>query len=127
MLERARKARALANPDALVIAGQDPVEFCRRFREKIRHVHIKDVSESLAAAVRGDQTGIAVSQCAVGDGVNAENIKKCLEILRDQGFDGVLSIEHEDSLMSRMEGLSKAVALLKQTVLFEKVSAMTWA
>ena len=77
------------------IAGQDPVAFLERFIGRVKHVHIKDVSESLAAAVRGDQTGIAVSQCAIGEGVNAGNIKKCLEILRDNGYDGVLSMECE--------------------------------
>jgi len=53
------------------------------------------VSESLAKAVRGEATGIAVSQCAIGDGVNADNIRKCLTILRDSGFKGVLSMECE--------------------------------
>jgi inosose dehydratase len=77
------------------IAGRDPVEFLRRMRAKVEHVHVKDVSESLAAAARGEQTGIAVSQCAIGDGVNAANIRKCLEMLRDQGYDGVLSMECE--------------------------------
>ncbi|TWT85052.1 Inosose dehydratase [Planctomycetes bacterium CA13] len=77
------------------IAGQDPVDFCRRFLDRIRHVHIKDVSESLAAAARGDQTGIAVSQCAIGDGVNAENIQQVLAILSENRFDGVLSMECE--------------------------------
>ncbi len=77
------------------IAGRDPVAFAERFKDKIAHVHIKDVSESLAAAVRGDQTGIAVSQCAIGEGVNSGNIKQVLEILRDRPFDGVLSMECE--------------------------------
>jgi len=77
------------------IAGQDPIAFLKRFIDKVSHVHVKDVSESLAAAVRGDQTGIAVSQCALGDGVNADNIRRCLEILRDSGFTGVLSMECE--------------------------------
>jgi len=77
------------------IAGQDPVAFCRRFQDRVTHVHVKDVSESLAAAVRGEQTGIAVSQCAIGDGVNAGNIRRVLEILRDRGFTGVLSMECE--------------------------------
>ncbi|MGB2823858.1 MAG: sugar phosphate isomerase/epimerase [Phycisphaerae bacterium] len=77
------------------IAGQDPVAFCKRFLDRITHTHIKDVSKSLAAAVRGEQTGIAVSQCAIGDGVNADNIRKCLTMLRDRGFDGVLSMECE--------------------------------
>ncbi len=77
------------------IAGQDPVEFARRFVDKIAHVHVKDVSESLARAARGEETGIAVSHCALGDGVNADNIRKVLEILRDHGYTGVLSIECE--------------------------------
>jgi sugar phosphate isomerase/epimerase len=77
------------------IAGQEPVAFLRRFVDRVDHVHVKDVSESLAAAVRGEQTGIAVSQCAIGDGVNAGNIRQCLEILRDAGYDGVLSMECE--------------------------------
>jgi len=34
------------------IAGQDPAAFLDRFRDKVSHVHIKDVSEGLAAAVR---------------------------------------------------------------------------
>ncbi len=56
---------------------------------------MKDVSPSLAAATRGKQTGIAVSHCALGEGVNAENIKQCLGLLRDHGYQGVLSIECE--------------------------------
>jgi sugar phosphate isomerase/epimerase len=77
------------------IAGQDPVQFCERFKDKVSHVHIKDVSESLAAAVRGNQTGIAVSSCSIGDGVNADNIKKVLIILHNNGYKGILSMECE--------------------------------
>jgi inosose dehydratase len=77
------------------IAGNDPVEFCRRFIKRIYHVHIKDVSESLAAAARGKDTGIAVSQCAIGDGVNAGNIRKILGLLRDSGYRGALSMDCE--------------------------------
>jgi len=77
------------------IAGQDPAAFLKQFIDRVRHVHIKDVSESLAAAVRGEATGIAVSHCALGDGVNADNIRRCLELLRDNGYTGVLSMECE--------------------------------
>ncbi|MDY0032805.1 MAG: sugar phosphate isomerase/epimerase [FCB group bacterium] len=77
------------------VAGRDPVAFCRRFLDRVNHVHVKDVSESLAAAVRGEQTGIAVSQSAIGDGVNADNIRQCLVMLRERGFDGGLSMECE--------------------------------
>ncbi len=95
------------------IAGQDPVAFCERFKDRIAHVHIKDVSESLAAAVRGGQTGIAVSQCAIGDGVNADNIRRCIEILRDAGFNGVLSMECEGQGGPMIEG---SLAWLRATL-----------
>ena len=95
------------------IAGQDPVEFCRRFLGRIKHVHVKDVSESLAAAARGKETGIAVSQCAIGDGVNAENIRKVLGLLRDHGFGGVLSMECEGQGGPLIE---KSLAWLRRTL-----------
>ena len=95
------------------IAGQDPVEFCRRFLGRIKHVHVKDVSESLAATARGKETGIAVSQCAIGDGVNAENIKKVLGLLRDNGFGGVLSMECEGQGGPLIE---KSLAWLRRTL-----------
>lgn len=77
------------------IAGQDPVAFLERFKTRVSHVHIKDVSPSLAASARGELTGIAVSQCAIGDGANASNIRQCVEILAAAGYDGVLSLECE--------------------------------
>jgi inosose dehydratase len=77
------------------IAGQDPVAFLNRFKHKVSHVHVKDVSQSLAASLLGELTGIAVSNTAIGDGVNVENIKKCFDILADIGYEGVVSIECE--------------------------------
>ncbi|MBE0541187.1 MAG: sugar phosphate isomerase/epimerase [Verrucomicrobia bacterium] len=77
------------------IAGNDPVKFLKRFLKRVSHVHVKDVSQSLAAALRGKDTGIAVSACSLGDGVNADNIRKCLATLRNHGYGGVLSIECE--------------------------------
>ena len=75
------------------VAGQDPVKFLRRFRDKLSHCHIKDVSEGLARAARGEQTGIASSVVAIGEGVNANNIAGCIELLKQSKWDGVLSIE----------------------------------
>ncbi len=95
------------------IAGQDPVAFLKRFLAKVSHVHVKDVSESLAAAVRGNQTGIAVSQCAIGEGVNADNIKACLALLRDAGYTGVLSMECEGQGGPMIE---RSLAWLRRTL-----------
>jgi sugar phosphate isomerase/epimerase len=96
------------------IAGQDPAAFCDRFKDKINHVHIKDVSESLAADVRGEQTGIAVSHCSIGDGANAQNIQAVLRILRDHGYQGVLSMECEGQGGPMIE---KSLAWLRNTLL----------
>lgn len=77
------------------IAGQDPVRFLEKFKRRVNHVHIKDVSPSLAGSARGELTGIAVSHCAIGEGVNAENIRRCVDLLASSGYAGVLSLECE--------------------------------
>jgi phosphoribosylanthranilate isomerase len=43
--------------------------------------------------VRGEETGIACSVVPIGGGVNAENIKRCVQYLKETGWDGVMSIE----------------------------------
>jgi sugar phosphate isomerase/epimerase len=95
------------------IAGNDPVKFLKRFLKRVSHVHVKDVSESLAAALRGGATGIAVSQCSLGGGVNAGNIKQCLALLRDHGYAGALSIECEGQAGPMIE---QSLAWLRATL-----------
>jgi sugar phosphate isomerase/epimerase len=95
------------------ISGRDPVEFLQRFVKRVSHVHVKDVSGSLAAAVRGEETGIAVSHCALGEGVNAANIRQCLTILRDNGYQGVLSMECEGQAGPLIE---RSLAWLRRTL-----------
>lgn len=97
MLDFARSERFGLNFDTgnTFIAGNDPVAFCRRFLSRVKHVHVKDVSESLAAAARGKDTGIGISHSAIGDGVNADNIRAILAMLRDDGYRGTLSLECE--------------------------------
>ncbi|MHB1035415.1 MAG: sugar phosphate isomerase/epimerase family protein [Pirellulales bacterium] len=75
------------------ISGNDPLEYLKRFRKYLSHVHVKDVSAGLAAAVRGEETGIAVSEVPLGGGVNADNIRKCVAYLKETKWNGVLSIE----------------------------------
>ena len=47
--------------------------------------------------------------------------------LRMVGYDHVLSIEHEDSLMTVDEGLQKAITFLKGILLSEPKGEVTWA
>jgi sugar phosphate isomerase/epimerase len=75
------------------ISGLDPLEYLQALRPYLTHAHIKDVSAGLAAAVRGEETGIATSEVPVGGGVNAENIKRCIDFLKATRWDGCVSIE----------------------------------
>jgi inosose dehydratase len=77
------------------IAGQDPVQFLSRFLNRVGHVHLKDVAPRLSETARGKETGIGMSHCSIGEGVNARNIRGCLELLRDHGFKGAVSLECE--------------------------------
>lgn len=95
------------------IAGEDPVAFSKRFINRIKHVHIKDVSASLAAQCRGEETGIAVSHCSIGEGVNADNIVKIITQLRDAGYTGTLSMETEGGGGPLIE---KSLGWLRQTL-----------
>lgn len=95
------------------IAGQDPVAFLQKFKDKVSHVHIKDVSESLAASLRGELTGIAVSNTAIGDGVNVDNIKKCFDVFVEMEYDGVVSIECEGAGGPMIE---KSLAFVRELV-----------
>jgi sugar phosphate isomerase/epimerase len=47
-------------------------------------------------------------------------------MLRMKGYDGVISIEHEDSYMSIQEGFEKAVAYLKSVLIREAAGAAWW-
>ena len=75
------------------IAGGNPVDFLKRFLPKLSYVHIKDVSASLAAALRGEDTGIAMSESPIGQGVNAANIAECIRLLKEADWDGIISVE----------------------------------
>ena len=94
------------------IAGKDPLEYLKTFRKYLSHAHIKDVSQELADAVRGEETGIACSMVPVGGGVNAENIRKCIDYLKETDWNGVGSIEcygTDDNIRSSAEFLRSLI------------------
>jgi len=63
----------------------------------------------------------------VGYGHSYDFWKELISILRLVGYDYVLSIEHEDSLMSPQEGLKKVVTFLKEIIPTERPGQMWWA
>lgn len=94
------------------IAGLDPLEYMKQFRDRLTHMHIKDVSESLAAALRGEETGIATSEVPIGGGVNADNIRACMAYLKETNWSGAVSIECYGS----DENTKKSVEFMREII-----------
>jgi inosose dehydratase len=93
------------------ISGKDPVKFLEQVVRYVNHVHVKDVSRELAEAARGKSTGISASVVSIGQGVNADNIAKCVQLLQARNWDGVLSIESDGE-----ENVKQSVAWLKEQI-----------
>lgn len=124
------------DPSHLFWNGVDPVAAIRALGEAIVHVHAKDsYVDGLNIAVNGCNDHKPYDQIAqrawtfrsIGYGHGASAWKDIVSTLRLIGYDYVMSIEHEDALMSADEGLAKGVALLKEVNIFQKPSEMFWA
>jgi sugar phosphate isomerase/epimerase len=143
--EVAGSDRLCANfdPSHLFWQGIDPSAAIRWLAEQskgarsfFQHVHAKDslvyewnakVNGVLDTKHYGDEINRGWIFRTVGYGHDAGVWKDMISTLRMVGYDGVLSIEHEDSLMSSNEGFLKAIAFLKEAVIFEAPTAMSWA
>ena len=62
----------------------------------------------------------------VGYGHGEEWWREFISTLRMFGYDYVLSIEHEDSILSPNEGLSKGIEFLSRIVIKEQPAAAWW-
>jgi len=72
------------------LAGQDPIKWLKRVRDRLVHVHAKDISVQQSKDERGKVTGTP-SGCACGDGVIDWN--KVIEVCKGGPRDLVLSVE----------------------------------
>ena len=109
----------------------------RRLGDAIYFVHAKDTRlDPLNGPVNGmlDTKRFTREQerswlfRTVGYGHDALVWKDIVSNLRLVGYDDVLSIEHEDSLMSPREGLEKAIAFLKGVLMYDsKNNDVFWA
>jgi sugar phosphate isomerase/epimerase len=109
----------LFDPSHLHWQGIDPVEFVRRFRDRVYHVHVKD------AAVRLDgRAGLLNSYLPPGDprrgwdyrspgrgGIDWESVVRALN---EVGYGGPLSVEWKDAGMDRAYGAQDACAFVKR-------------
>ena len=123
------------DPSHMFWQGIDPIGAIRVLGEAIFHVHAKDTQMYPSNLVR---TGVLDTKlytdernrgwifrtCGYGHG--AEWWKEFVSTLRMFGYDGVLSIEHEDSLLSPEEGLTKAAGFLNEIVIKQDAVAAWW-
>jgi len=72
------------------LAGQDPIVWLKRVKDRLVHLHAKDISTEQSGAERGKVSGTAVG-CACGDGVI--DWQKVIEICRTCKRDIVFSVE----------------------------------
>ena len=125
------------DPSHLIWQGMDPIAVIRKLGgEAIFHVHAKDTKIDAAnAAVNGmldaksyaDEIHRSWIFRSIGYGHDELFWKDFVSNLRLVGYDYVLSIEHEDSLLSKNEGLVKAIDVLKRAIPFEeKMTSMRW-
>lgn len=124
------------DPSHLFWQGIDPVAAIRYLGDAIHFFHAKDTKiDAINTAANGvldtkhyaDEIHRAWIFRSVGYGHDYQLWKDIVSNLRMVGYDDVMSIEHEDSLMTPMEGLEKAITFLQQVMTFESKGEMWWA
>lgn len=115
--------------------GIDPATSIAALGAAIFHVHAKDIAMNPAqVAVNGVLDTKSYHRLAerswlfrsVGWGHDELTWKGIASALRLAGYDGVMSIEHEDALASVDEGLRSAVHLLQRVLLTEPPVVAWW-
>jgi sugar phosphate isomerase/epimerase len=110
------------DPSHLMWMGADPLAAVDHLGPAIYHVHAKDtfINQRIKALTsqldNGSAEGIgtrAWSYVTLGYGKEESWWKQFCLRLRVVGYDGWLSIEHEDEIISREEGVTKAIELLR--------------
>ena len=125
------------DPSHLIWQGMDPVAAIRALEGAIYHVHAKDTKIDpyntakfgvLDTKHYGDEIHRSWVFRAVGYGNGLQYWRDLISNLRLVGYDKVMSIEHEDSLMSIDEGLRKAITFLRPIIIEDpKPTTMSWA
>ncbi len=108
------------DPSHLGYQGVDYVRFIYEFRDRIYHVHMKDVYWSRTPR----RVGVFGGHTNFGDperywdfrslGRGSVDFEEIIRALNQIGYQGPLSIEWEDSGMDREEGAAEACAFTKQ-------------
>jgi sugar phosphate isomerase/epimerase len=123
------------DPSHLFWQGIDPAKSVLALQKAVFHVHAKDTCINQdAVRLNGVLDTKPYSMImerswyfrTVGYGHSEIVWKEIVSALAAVKYDGVLSIEHEDCLMSREEGLRKAVEMLQSVIIRDVVKKMWW-
>jgi len=123
------------DPSHLFWQGIDIVAAIKYLGKAIQYCHAKDTAlNKEEIAVNGvldtktylDEMHRSWVFRTVGYGHGLEEWKNIVSALRLTGYTGYLSIEHEDSLMTPVEGLKKAVAFMKDVLIHDDSSDAAW-
>ena len=123
------------DPSHMFWQGIDPIAAIRLLGDAIFHVHAKDtqiydrnlaLTGVLDTKPYTDERNRSWIFRTCGYGHGEQWWREFVSTLRMFGYDYVLSIEHEDSLLSPEEGLSRAAAFLNQIVIREPAAAAWW-
>ncbi|MDR1440312.1 MAG: sugar phosphate isomerase/epimerase [Clostridiales bacterium] len=124
------------DPSHLFWQGIRPAEAVKALKGAIHHFHAKDTKIDAAnTSVNGvlDTASLGGLEKrswlfrTVGYGHGDAEWKEILTALRLVGYDGAISIEHEDAFMSIEEGLEKAIAFLRPIIMREAPIDVFWA
>jgi sugar phosphate isomerase/epimerase len=124
------------DPSHLFWQQIDPVAAIRALGDCIYHVHAKDCridvhNTALNGVLDAKSYTREIERSwifrTVGYGNSASVWNDIVSNLGLVGYDRVISIEHEDSVMSGAEGLRKAVAFLKGVLIVEPAGEAYWA
>ena len=124
------------DPSHMFWQGVDVVTAIRTLGDAIFHVHAKDCRIDRANVMKNGvldakkytrelERSWIFRTVGYGNGTLVWN--DIVSNLRLVGYDHVLSIEHEDSVMSGPEGLKKAIEFLKGVVIREPAGKAYWA
>ncbi|MDQ3855651.1 MAG: sugar phosphate isomerase/epimerase, partial [Chloroflexota bacterium] len=103
------------DPSHLDWMGIDSNAAIREFRDRIFHVHAKDVAVSAERLTQVGYLGEGWWRYVL-PGYGRIQWGELIGTLRDVGYDGVLSIEHEDRAFPPEEGFIKAARFLNTLV-----------
>jgi sugar phosphate isomerase/epimerase len=103
------------DPSHLDWQGIDVLAAVREFHERIFHVHAKDVTVDAVQLARVGYMGDGWWRYVL-PGYGRIRWGEFLGALRRSGYDGVLSIEHEDAAFPAEEGFEKAARYLNTLV-----------